>query len=350
MDFDQAPVVKAAMSAMIERGDLGYNNPLIDSLVPAWNLWLERHHGMTFPESQVRPYAGVLTCLEHVLMTCSEPGDGVVIFSPIYPPFRDAIERGRRTVVDVPLGDGGAIDVGRFGDAIDDRTRVVLVSQPHNPIGRIATSAEIIALAEVVVDHDLIVVSDEIWADLAHEPARHLSLVAADPRLLDRTVTTSSASKSFSLSGLKCAIAHLGPERVRRQLEQQPIHLPGGPSTVSAAAHLAAWTQGDEWLATTKRALRERREQVASRLGEAPEIGFTAPEATYLAWLDLRATSLGDDPADTLRDHAGVALSGGRQFGTQGIGHARLNFATTEAILDEILDRIITAVRKGIRP
>ncbi len=350
MDFDQAALIKQAITAMVERGDLGYQTALHASLVPAWLLWLDTHHGTTVPEDEVWSLPGVITGLETAMLLGSSPGDGVVVFTPIYYPFTDSILAAGRRIVDVPLGEGWRLDAGRFEAALDPETRVVLMSQPHNPIGRVFSAEEISAFADVVERHDLLVVSDEIWADLTHEVA-HLSLVRTDERLRAHTVTLGSASKSFNISGLRCAVGHVGHPGVRERLRASPSHFPGGPSTLSVAATVAAWEHGGDWLDATRRRLTTNRNHVAERLAaEVPEVGFDPPEATYLAWLDLRGTSLGDDPAATLLDRAGVALSAGHLFGQQGVGCARLNFATNEELLDEILDRIIGAIRQGVTP
>ena len=347
MDLEPAPAIKQAISDMVDRGDLGYQTALRDSLVPAWLHWLDQRHGLRLPESEVWPFAGVLHGLETSMVLHTRPGDGVVVFTPVYFPFTAAIRDSGRRLVDVPLGDRWHLDVDRFAAAIDDTTRAVLISQPHNPIGRVFSAEEIRAFADVVVERDLLVISDEIWADLPHAQQRHLPLVQADERLLDHTVTLGSATKAFNMSGLRCALGHVGHPGVREQLQALPFHLPAGPSTLSIAATIAAWTDGGvEWLDATARTLTARRDHLAQRLAdEVPEVGFDPPEATYLAWLDLRRTALGDDPATALVEQAGVALSPGRDFGEQGVGCARLNFATTESILDEIIDRIVHAIR-----
>lgn len=348
MDLEPAPAIRRAIHDMVDRGDLGYQTELRELLVPAWLRWIDQRHGLSLPESEIWPFAGVLHGLETALMLYTRPGDGVALFTPVYFPFGAAIRDSGRRLVDVPLGDRWRLDVDRFAATIDDTTRAVLFSQPHNPIGRVFSAEEIRAFADIVVEHDLLVISDEIWADLPHPPNRHLPLVQADERLLDHTITLGSATKAFNMSGLRCALGHVGHPEVREQLQALPCHLPAGPSTLSIAASIAAWAEGVEWLEVTGRTLTARRDHLAQRLAdEVPEVGFDPPEATYLAWLDLRRTSLGPDPAAALIDRAGVALSPGIDFGEQGVGCARLNFATTESILDEIIDRIVRAIRSG---
>ncbi|MFV2039058.1 MAG: MalY/PatB family protein [Acidimicrobiales bacterium] len=352
MDFDQAPAIKQAMRSMVETGDLGYHFDALDSLTDTWLDWQERNHQWRPPRDEVWQFTGALHGAGMVMSQLTRPGDGIVIFSPIYAPFRDAIIHGGRRVVDVPLDDGTwRLNAPRFEAALDPDTRVVLFCQPHNPTGRIFDRDELGAFADVVERHDLTVVSDEVWADLAHDPHSHLPLALADQRLPERTITLGSASKAFNLAGLRCALAHVGSPTTRAALEALPGHALGGPSSISALAAVAAWTESDDWLAKTRAEIAERLDQVVRRLSaEVPEVGFTVPESTYLVWLDFRRTTLGDNPAKVLLKKAGVALDPGLKFGAQGAGHARLNIATSEQILDQILDRVTNAILGGVTP
>ena len=353
MDFDQAPAIKAAIDSVVRRGDLGYNFAALEPLAETWLSWVERRHGLRLTDDtdEIWTFTGALHALELTMELHTDPGDGIVVFSPIYHPFRHAISDSGRRMVDVPLADGKYLDAVRFDAACDDRTRMVLFSQPHNPVGRVFTTDELRGFADVAESRDLLVISDEVWADLVYAPHRHLPPVLADERLRERTITIGSASKAFNVAGLSCALAHVGSPTVRERLRALSHHAHGRPSSLSAAGTMAAWTESEDWLTETMRTLTVRRDHVAARLAaDVPEVGFEPPEATYLAWLDLRDTSLGDDPAKTLLDHVGVAIDPGLQFGDQAAGWARLNFATTEEILDEILDRIIRAIKDGVTP
>ena len=269
----------------------------------------------------------------------------MVVFTPIYYPFLDAIERSGRRLVDVPLDpDGWRIDPERLASTIDPGTRVVLFCTPHNPTGRVFDQDEIASLAEVADRHDLLVISDEIWGDLTHGPS-HRPLAASDGRFAGRLMTLGSASKTFNIAGLRCAVAHVDHEPLNTVLDSMPGHLQGAPSTLGVAATLAAWTECDDWLIALRRMLSMRRDHLARRLAERlPDVGFDLPEATYLAWLDFREYGLGDDPAAYLLDQASVALSSGPQFGTGGAGFARLNFATSAELIDDIVERVADAV------
>ncbi len=345
MDFDPPPAVLDAVRGHIERGDLGYG-PFADDVVEHWVSWQERQHHWRPDATRVRAFTSTLHALEAALWNTTDRGDGVVVFTPIYYPFLDAIADSGRRRIDVPLDPNGwRISGERLSEAIDDTTRVILFCQPHNPTGRVFDGDEVAAVAEVADHHDLLVISDEIWGDLVHPGAIHRPLPIVDERFDGRLVTLGSASKSFNLAGLRTAVAHIDHAPLLEALASMPKHLQGAPSSLGVVGTVAAWSECDDWLAAARRTITARCEQLARRLTvDVPSVRFDPPEATYLCWLDFRDAGLGDDPAAALLDRAGVALSSGPQFGPGGAGYARLNVATSEQILDEIVDRIARAV------
>ena len=347
MDLPPVPAAVDAVRALVERGDFGYNNAAECQLSAAWAAWQERHFGWKPDERCVRVFCDVMQGVESTVWLHTEPGDGVVVFTPVYPPFLKTVAKAGRVVVDCPLDpDGWRLDPERLASVVDDRTRAVLLCNPHNPTGRAFSRDELEAIARVAEERDLLVISDEIWADLRHPGATHIPMATVSDEVAARTMTITAASKSFNLAGLRCAIAHNGHAGLRRKFAAVPSHVFGAVGSPGAEASLAAWTSGEPWLDSTRAHLTEQRDHLARRLAaEAPAVRFDVPEATYLAWLDLRQTALGPDPAATLLESARVALSSGLDFGPEGTGFARLNFATTQTILDAILDRILPLLR-----
>jgi len=349
MDFDPPPAILATIAEHVERGDLGYG-PFAADLAPAWADWQERRHGWRPDTGRVHAFTSVLHAMETVLWHTTEPGDGIVVFSPIYYPFLDAIRDSGRRCIEVPLErEGWRLDPSRLAAAVDDTTRMILWCNPHNPTGRVFDTDEIEAVAEVAERHDLLVVSDDVWADLTLEPPGSTSpfqpLATCDERFAGRLVTMGSASKTFNIAGLRTAVAHIDHEPLNDLFAKMPAHLHGSPSTLGMASTITAWTECDEWLTGLRAALRARRDQLAARLADvAPAIRFDPPNATYLAWLDFNDTALSDQPAERLLADARVALSDGTTFGVGGDGFARLNFATSTEILDELIDRIAGAL------
>lgn len=344
MDFDPPAPVLDAIRKLVDDGDLGYARAA-EHLAPTYAEWQHARSGWEPDVERIRTFTSALHALETAICCCTEPGDGIVVFTPIYYPFLDAIESSGRRRVDVPLTEPGwRLDAERLAATIDDTTRMVLFCNPHNPTGRLFDDDEIGAVAEVAERHDLLVVTDEIWGELTHGRA-HRPLAIVDERFAGRLVTLGSASKTFNLAGLRCAVAHIDHAPLIAAIEAMPGHLLGAPSTLGVAGTLAAWSAGGPWLDEARAALTARRDQLVTRLErDAPAIRVSPPEATYLAWLDFRDTELGDDPSEPLLEHARVALSSGPKFGPNGVGFARVNFATSPEILDDIIDRITAAV------
>lgn len=353
MDLPTAPVVADAVRTLAERCDFGYSFSAVAALPEAWEAWLSRRHGWSPGADSIRLFTDVLQAVELALWTGTEPGDGVVLFTPVYPPFFHCITGAGRCVIDCALEPGTwRIDAERLEVAVtggaEDGSRVsaILICNPHNPTGRTFTADELSAVADVARRHDLLVISDEIWADIVFPGARHIPFESLPAAEGVRTVTAMAVSKAFNIAGLRCAVGHIADPVIEARRAALPDHLLGAVATPGAAATLAALTQGEPWLTETVAFLGDQRDHLAARVAaELPGARMTLPEATYLAWLDLRAYDLGDDPAAWLLEHARVALNPGPDFGEHGAGFVRLNFATTRAVLDEAIDRIAAALR-----
>ena len=344
MDLPPAPVAVDAVRALVEHGDFGYNFSAAMKLPEVFSAWEERRHGWTPDPEQVRVFCDVMQAVDVALWMHCKPGDGVIVFTPIYSPFLKSATADGRRLIDCPLdSDGWRIDPDAFAAAAaQSHARAILLCNPHNPTGRAFSREELTLIAEAAERHDLLVVSDEIWGDIVHAGSVHIPFASLSDDAAARTVTAAAASKAFNIAGLHCAVAHLGDAGVRDAIKALPGHVLGAVGSPGAEATLAAWTCGEPWLAETREHLTTMRNHIDGRIArELPEVRFTLPEATYLAWLDLRAYGLGDDPAKVLLEDARVALSAGRDFGENGAGFVRLNFATTRPILDEILDRVV---------
>lgn len=345
MDLMPAPMALDAMRAVIDVGDIGYNLRAELQLPEAFSRWQFESHGWRPDPDDVWMFNDVLHAIEFVIWHRTEPGDGIVLLTPIYPPFIDAVNASGRRIIDCPLDpDGWRFDPARLEAVIDDTTKIVLWCNPHNPTGRAFDVEELTALGAVADAHDLVVISDEVWGDLVHPGATHVP-AALVSGLAERTVTVSSASKSFNLAGLRCAVAHTGDESVRAMLRVLPPRLRGHVNTLGAEASLACWQEGRDWLDGVRRHLTNQRDHLATRIEhELPTVRFGVPDATYLAWLDFRSCGLGPVPSKLLLDDGRIALSAGTDFGIHGEGFARLNTATSRALLDEIVDRVIQTI------
>lgn len=348
MDFETAPVVKAAIQELVDRGDFGYHSAIRNALPGAWGDWQHEHFGWRPPEEDCRLVTATLGALSMVLEFMTDPGDGVIMFTPIYHPFRAiTVDSGRR-VVDVPMAAPDyRLDAERFEAELDPSCKIVLFCNPHNPLGRMFDHEELAAFVDVAVRNDLIVISDEIWCDLTHQPG-HIPLWNTFPEIRDRCITLGSASKSFSLAGLRTAIVHLGDPRVRAKFDSLPPHFIGGPNTLGSAATLAAWQHGRPWFDTISAQLTANRDHLAARVAsDLPGVTMHKPEATYLAWLNFADTPIAADPAGAMYEHGRIGVHAGAKFSPENAVNARMNFATSPAILDLLIDRIAETLEKA---
>lgn len=332
MDFAVAPLVREAMARAISASDLGYPaEEHASGLADVFAARAERRWGWKLDPSLTHALPYVARGLINVIEAFTSQGDRVVVQTPIYPPFLSIAADLGRVVVPSPFG----------VPLPEDGARVVMLCNPHNPLGRAMTRAELIEIAQWAKRHDAVIVSDEIHGDLVYAPHRHIPIASLGDEVAERTVTLVAASKAFNIAGLRCAVAVSGSRQLHDRLMALGPYTRDGVSTLGIVATEAAWSpDGDEWLDGTIALLQRNRdwlyEQLANRL---PAIRSTPPEATYLAWLDCRELGL-DDPTLYFLDRARVALSNGPGFGPQGEGHVRLNFATYPAVLAEIVDRM----------
>jgi len=328
MDVEVPPVVVRELRRRLDGADLGYPDfDAPDPLVVAFEERMATRFGWTPAPDRGRLFTDVIQAFCVLVDLLTEPGDGVALHVPAYPIFLTSIAETGRRVVPVPFSTGpfGASSDDLARTWRDEAVRLVVVVNPHNPLGRMLGADELRPIADAAAALDLTVLADEIHADLAFDGRRHVPFASLGPEVEARTVTVTSASKAFNLAGLHCAVAHLGDERVRSALAALPFAHLGGVGTLSRAASVAAWTEGDDWL-----------DELA--------------EATYLAWLDFAGTRIEADPAAALLA-AGVRLSPGPEFtahtGLDSSTFARLNFGTSPERLGRILDRISAALGRG---
>lgn len=350
MDFEVAPAIKLALESAVARSDFGYAQPYAQyGLDEIFCARMQDRYAWQVEPQQVEFFSDVVQIIYLSLLTMTEPGAGVVIQTPIYPPFLSAVkETGRRAVI-APLvqgANGYGVDFDALASIIDPETKILLLCHPHNPTGRAYTRDELIGLAELVLKHDLLVISDEIHADLMLEARQHIPFASLSPEISPRTITLTSPSKPFNIAGLSLACAVFGSDALKQKFLTIPAHVRGGRSALGMAAARAAWTASDPWLTEVLLRLRSNRATVADFVRQRwPLIKHTPPEATYLAWLDCRGLKLDVEPYRFFLEHAKVALGEGPAFGEAGRGCVRLNFATAPTILHEMLLRMDKALR-----
>ena len=344
MDFKVAPAVQTAITQFTDTQDYGYGTmtdaiPLFD----AFAAWMARRHRWQPDPTLTHANTDVIQGLVAMLVAFTAPGDGIIVQTPIYPPFLRFVASTGRRLVENPLVDDGT----RFVMDLEGLERVapqatmILLCNPHNPTGRVLERAELEGIAAIAAAHNLMIVSDEIHSDLVYPGATHIPMETIEAAV-ERTVTLTSATKGFNIAGLRTSIAHFGSAGLKEKFDKAvPERLLGGPSRVGVAATIAAWCDAEDWLDTVMVYLDRNRRRVAEWAAQA-NLAHYMPEATYLAWINCRHIDVkeGLTPQQHMLENAKVALSDGTEFGEPGHGHVRLNFATSEEILEEILGRL----------
>ena len=348
MDFPLAAPIAEALHAAIDRSDTGYRSA--KGLPEALADFARDRWAWSIPVDRITPVSDVLVGIGEALQVLTAPGDGVVVNTPVYPPFFSTVRRVSRTLVDVPMvrRDDGAYEWDLPGlEAAFARPDVTayLLCNPHNPTGTVPTPAVLAAIADLAAAHGVVIVSDEIHGPLALPGATHVPLVTVTGDDVNAVVLV-SASKAWNLPGLKCAQLVGSARTAPRLTAALPLEVTYATGHLGAIAAVAAYRDGGAWLDDVVSVLDANRRLVASLLAEhLPAARYVPPAASYLAWIDFRSYDLGDDPAAAFLERGRVALSPGPTYGTGGAGFARLNFATSPAILAEIVRRLASVVQ-----
>jgi cystathionine beta-lyase len=352
MDLAVPDEVQAAVERIITLRDYGYAAREGEAgLAEAFQYYAKTSFSWDIDPAGVLPVGDLIQGMYSSVYAFSEPGDGVVVQTPIYPPFLDTIATTKRRLIENRLVDDGAkyaVDVDGLRNVIDDTTRLLMVPNPHNPTGRVFTRDELQVMLDLAIEHDLIVVSDEIHADLMYPGNTHIPFASLSPEAAARSITLTSATKGFNIPGLRTALMYFGSQELKERFHQRiPGRLLGSPNVIGIDATVAAWRHGQPWLREVMKILEGNRTKVTEFLAkEMPAIKYRQPEATYLAWLDCRAMNLGTSPFEFFLEKAKVGLNDGAAFGEAGVTCVRLNFGTSPKILDEILSRLAESVRE----
>lgn len=353
MDLGFPEAVTTALRRTIDRQDLGY--PYWADGDPVASAFTEHMHsqfGWQPDPQRTRVFSDLIQILQVVIEHTTRPGDTIALQVPSYPPFLAAIQRAGRRILALPFThgiDGWSFEVEQYRELFGRcKPALMVLVNPHNPTGRVWTRSELAALAALASDHDVPVLADEIHADLTYAPYQHIPFASLGADAEHRTITATSATKAFNLAGTRCAVAHLGHDGTASALDRAPLDYFGTPSVLSRVATVAAWRHGQSWHAKTMAVLEQNRRRIRQWADTHPELGYHDPEATYLSWIDFGRTALANDPAAHILERGRVQLSGGADF-TQHTeldtaAFARLNFATTPALLEQILDRCDTAL------
>ncbi|MGC9238083.1 MAG: PatB family C-S lyase [Acidithiobacillus sp.] len=342
MDLPTAPVVLEALRRRLEHPILGY--PWLDhEYLTAASQWMRQRHGWGPETGQTLVASGVVPALFAAVRALSAIEDTVLVLTPVYPPFLQAVRSNGRRLRTLPLEPDAEgvyrIPWEQLADALSG-ARLLLFCSPHNPVGRVWSAEELSSLVELCRSRGVRVVSDEIHADLSQLP--HTPL----PRLMPEAVLLSAPGKAFNMAGLGGAFLSCGDEEARRLLREELERSQCQHATLPAlVGGIAAWREGGPWLEGIRSYLRGHALYLAARLAaDLPALGFRPPEFGYLAWLDLRRYGQDDERIDAVLREVGLGLNAGADFGPGGAGFRRLNFGCPRPLLQAGLDRLQRAL------
>jgi cysteine-S-conjugate beta-lyase len=344
MDFALAPPVTEALHAAVDRDDLGYAPPAPRRLTEAFAAFAARRLSWTVDPEQVTLVPDVMAGIVELCRVLVEPGQTVAFGTPAYPPFYTDLPQARVQLREIPLRADRTLDPDALEGALRAGARVLVLANPHNPTGYVLARAELEQIAETCAAHDAWVLADEIHAPLVLDGATHTPWLEVSDAARERGVALTSASKAFNVAGLKAAVAVTASPTARDAIARLP-YLADRAGLLGVVAAEAAFRDGDEWLDAVLAQLAANRTRLGERLArDLPDVRWTPPDGTYLAWLDCRALGLGDEPAGAFLERGRVALMRGLDFGPPGAGHVRLNFGTSPELVEEMVRRMAAAL------
>jgi len=355
MDFGAAPAILDALAGLSAEANFGYLPPhLAGELGAACAEFQRSRYGWEVDPGQIRHMPDVIRALQIAITYFSRPGSPIILPTPAYMPFLAVPPFLGREIIQVRMrGD----DAGFFTldlDGIDDAFRrgghLLIFCNPYNPLGRVFTVDEMTQLTTVVGSRGGRVFADEIHGPLVYPGNRHIPYASTSDAAAAHTLTATSASKAWNLPGLKCAQMILSNEADRQRWDELAFFATHGASTPGVVANIAAYRHGREWLDDAVGYLDDSRSLLAGLLARhLPQVRYRPPDGTYLAWLDCTALDLPGSPGELVTERAHVTVVDGPAFGEGGAGGFRLNFATPQPILAEMVERIAAVLdrRRG---
>ncbi|MFZ3576796.1 MalY/PatB family protein [Virgibacillus sp. DJP39] len=349
MDFQTPQPVIDALVERSKHGIFGYT--ILDNDVKGEiSGWLERHHGWSIDTDWLSFSPGVIASLHMVIQAFTNPGDKVLIQTPVYTPFYSVITKHDREVVKNKLvynGDSYQINFDDFEEKLKSGVKAFILCSPHNPVGRVWSKEELKKLADLCMSYNVLIVSDEIHGDLTFPGIEHFPVAALSEEISHETITFMSPSKTFNLAGLQASYIVTSDKEKRKilnnQLESQGHHM---LNTMGNLALEISYKHGDEWLTELRKVLHEHRNYVVDMFEQhTSKLKVVQTEGTYLLWIDCSKLGLDDKSLkEFMTKKAKVGLNAGVEYGKEGSQFMRMNIACPKATLVEGVKRIIDAV------
>ena len=351
MDFRAPGPIVEAVQKVAEHGIFGYSG-IPDSYYDAYIQWMKRRHSWPVEKEWIVFTPGVVPALHLLIRTFTQPGDQVVVQTPVYYPFFDAIRSNGCEQLDNPLqldNNHYVMDLVDLEKKITPRTRMIILCSPHNPIGRVWTKEELKDLGELCIKYDILIVSDEIHEDIVYPGHVHTVFHTISPEFADKCIICTGASKTFNLPGLQVSNIVISNPRLRERF-QNTVRSCGimFPNIFGIAATEAAYRHGEPWLLQLLDYLQGNiifMEEFAAE--KIPDLQIFQLQGTYLAWLDFRKCGVAPDKLGSfIREDAKVGLEAGTIFGCTEEGFERMNIACPRSILEKGLVKIEEAVNR----
>jgi cystathionine beta-lyase len=354
MDFRAPDVLVESLLGRAGHGIYGYECRT-DGYFEALVQWYEHRHGWSIDLDHLEFCPGVLNGIAIVLNQHSERGDGVIVQPPVFFEFRTVIRANRRRMIKNPLKVVDGQFQMDFEDleekAADPKSKIMIICNPHNPVGRVWTQEEQAQAGEICRKHNVLVISDEIHGDIVYKPHRYTPFASISDELAQASVACISPGKTFNLSGVVDSMAVIANEEYRKQFHDFAHRYQINRTNVFAsAATEVAYSQGGEWLDELLAYLQANIGFLRAYLRDnLPQVKLVEPEGTFMVWLDFRELGLGaKELARFLAEQAGLALNPGHWFGREGAGYARMNIACPQSLLQEAMLRLTSAVRNHL--
>lgn len=351
MDFATPDFIIDALKRRLDHPVLGY--PVqYDGYWQSVVNWIYNHHGWQVQRDWMRYIPGIVKGIGMVVNVFTQPGDKIIIQPPVYHPFRLVPEHNGRDIVMNPLrheGDSYTMDFEQLEQVIDDKCRILILANPHNPIGITWDKATLARLADIAVKHNLIVISDEIHCDMALYGNKHIPFASVSENAARCSITFGAPSKTFNIAGIVSSYAIVPDEALREKFFAWLTANEMDMATIFAmVATEAAFSEGEEWRQQMLSHIESNIDFVDEYLkANIPEVRAIKPQASYLVWLDFSALGLEHEKLiDMLVNDAHLAMNDGAMFGIGGEQHTRLNVGTQRAVLEQAMSQLKEAIDK----
>lgn len=349
MDFVSPDPVIQALQKRVAHGVFGYPTTppeMIETIIDRLDRF---HHWYVEPEDLIF-VPGVVTGFNMACHALADPNGSILVQTPVYFPFLSAPQNAgmaRDEMELTHLANGTyAIDMKAFDSTISDHTRLFILCNPHNPVGRVFRQDELECMAEICLRHNVVICSDEIHCDLVFNGNSHISIASLDPVIAQNTITLIAPSKTYNLAGLEFSVAIIQNPDLREKFQKARQGLVGWVNLLGMLAGTVAYREGQEWLDQLLVYLEINRDYLFDYVQhELPGISMVKPEGTYLGWLDCRQSGIEGNPFEFFLEKAQVATSDGAAFGQGGEGFVRLNFGCPRSMLREALERMKAALQ-----